>query len=187
MKRGLVFACALVVMVGLVVWMTLGGRKRKSAPPGESPEISRSTSGPARGLEIRSDGIRYCDTSGEHIFDGNGKETSVNPAGCGSGAQEEHGCDAGNMDVLLRSPESEPNDVLVLPIKAFLMKGRVQSCAASDGALAVATTENVVIIDSTTGAVTEVGHDGADEVALSDRLVAWIGAKNVRAVRRASK
>jgi hypothetical protein len=122
-----------------------------------------------------SDGVLFCDSTGEIVVDfASGKSRRVGES-CSQFTQPGSACvGEGARDIVIRSPQTEVDDIVDLPVKSIRVSGRVHSCIADSKWIAVATGSSVILIDNTDGAVKPLSSEGPSKLALNDRVIAWL-------------
>lgn len=94
------------------------------------------------------------------------------------------GCDGASLDVEVRSPYSKPADIVDVDGESYHLKGRVHDCAVLEKAVGLATSSNVVLIDTADTSIRQAAAHRADRVALSSDWIAWSDGSNISAAFR---
>jgi len=167
--------------VGLISWLVYRYNHTTSERGG------RDTDGSARSLRVINETVVYCDAQGQHSFDTIKLKDSVIQSSCSQPNADMPRCSGEKLGLQVRSSPTEPDDVVDLPVKLVTLDGRARGCAVADQTVAVITGSELVLIDATTGAKREIEGARGDEVALSDRLVAWSTGQQINFARRHDK
>ncbi len=157
------------------------------APPKEAAlalaALQFPTDGTVQSLRFDAGALWFCDASGSHRVNlSDGMATRDNTP-CPPPQEPNAGCGIPNLDVSVRSPQSEPNDIVDLKASSFPLKGRVHDCAAAANHLVVGTGSAVFLIDTVKNTIKTISPDGSDRVAVSKDWVAWIEASSVHMAR----
>ena len=139
----------------------------------------------ARGMveSLRLQGARlfFCDAQGAHGVDlKTGVVTGKAPP-CPAAQEPNAACGGLKMDVTVRAPLSEPNDIVDLAGSSFPLQGRVHDCKEAGDRLAIITGSTVVLIDAAKNTSKEIALQGGDRVAVGDNWMAWTNGSSVHA------
>jgi hypothetical protein len=139
--------------------------------------------GTVRSLRFDGGALWFCDARGSHRADLSGGPVTGDNTPCPPPQEPNAGCGIANLDVSVRSPQSEPNDIVDLKTSSFPLTGRVHDCAAAGNHLVVGTGSAVFLIDTVKNTMKTISSDGSDRVAVSENWVAWVEASSVHMAR----
>jgi len=146
--------------------------------------VAVSAEGAPFALSLRDGVLSFCDKRGGRRVDlKTGKDTASDQP-CAAPTEANTACSGLSMDVVVRSPSSEPNDTVEVGGNLVPLDGRVHDCVADGKSLGIATASKVVVVDAASGAKSVVSEAGADRVAVGSGWVAWSQDDKVRAVKR---
>jgi hypothetical protein len=129
--------------------------------------------------------LGFCDQRGGRQVDlETGQDTAAARA-CGKIDEANPACSGLGLDVAVRSPHDEPNDIVDVDAQSFPLRGRAHDCAADGRVLALATASEVLLIDTARGAAKKLDAQGGDRVAIGSGWIAWSTGSALRAARRA--
>ena len=125
--------------------------------------------------------LDFCDSrGGREVNLKTGQEASKDQ-NCASKEEPNTACTALGLDVEVRSPQSEPNDIVDVGGSSFPLNGRVHDCAGEGQLLAIVTASSTVVLDTAKSATTQVSSNGGDRVAVGGGWVAWTTGSNLHA------
>jgi hypothetical protein len=128
--------------------------------------------------------LSFCDKRGGRKLDlKTGRSTALGRT-CPNNDEPNTACGGLSLDVAVRSPLSEPNDIVDLDGWSAPLTGRVQDCAADGKALAIVTASVVVLIDVTTRKTRVMSRQGGDRVTIDPGWVAWSKGSKLRVMSR---
>lgn len=132
-------------------------------------------------LQIAEKFLTFCDTRGQRRVElTTGKdEPGRNPC---SRQDPDPACSK-QHDVSVRSPLSQPNDILDFGAQSLPMKGRVHDCAGDGKVVAVVTGASVNVIDLPNAVSNEISQEGGERVAVGDGWVVWTNGSNIHGAR----
>lgn len=139
--------------------------------------------GTVQSLRFDAGALWFCDSSGSHRVNLSDGTAARDNTPCPSAVEPNPGCGIANLDVSVRSPQSEPNDTVDLKASSFPLTGRVHDCAAAGNHLVVGTGSAVFLIDTAKNTMKAISPDGGDRVAVSQDWVAWVDASSVHMAR----
>ncbi|HEY2016794.1 MAG TPA: hypothetical protein VGH38_24990 [Bryobacteraceae bacterium] len=154
------------------------------APAPAAAEISATAQGEPYALHIDSGVLTFCDQRGMRKLDLKTGQDTASSQPCPKAEEANTACTGLGLDVSVRSPQGEPNDIVDVDGSSVPLKGKVHDCAADGKVLAVSTASAVSVIDVATGTSTEVSKQGGDRVAIGSGWVAWADGSKVRAAPR---
>lgn len=131
-------------------------------------------------LSLQDGVLTFCDNRGARRLDLKTNRETASSAVC-SRSEPNAACSGLPLDVEVRTPLSEPDDIVDVGDASFPLKGRVHDCGASGKLLAVATGSQVVLIDAAKGSVREIRPHGADRIAIGSGWIAWAEASKISA------
>lgn len=135
-------------------------------------------------MRFEQNALAFCDAAGGHLVDlKTGQAAAAASLGCWR-KEPNVGCGGSSLDVDVRSPSSEPADIVDVDGESYPLKGRVRDCAVFDKALGLATSSNVVLIDTANTSIRQADAHGADRLALSADWIAWSSGSNISAAFR---
>jgi hypothetical protein len=134
-------------------------------------------------LRLAGGALTFCDAHGGRKLDlGSGKESAL-PSACPGKAEPNTACRGLSLDVTVRGPLSEPNDIIDLEASSVPLNGRVHDCAAEGKLLAVVTGSAVIVINVARSTTREISPDGGDRVTIGFGWLAWTQGSKVLAAR----
>jgi hypothetical protein len=192
-----------IILLVFALWcsQTSPGRSQEATathPPEPTSTISphRAASAPARtefiiatdgdpfGLRLESGILDFCDKRGKWKLD---LETGSQVAGartCPNNDEPNTACSGLSLDLAVRAPLSEPNDIVDVDGWSVALKGRVHDCAADGDMLAIVTASRVVLVNVANRTSKEVSREGGDRVTIGSGWVAWSRGSKLRVVWR---
>lgn len=136
-------------------------------------EFNIATVGNPYNLRLANGGLDFCDSRGGRELNlKTGQEINQDQS-CAPKEEPNTACSGLGLDVEVRAPMSEPNDIVDIGGASFPLKGRVHDCAGDGKLLAIVTTTATVVIDNAKSATTELNPQGGDRVAIGGGWVAW--------------
>jgi hypothetical protein len=99
---------------------------------------------------------------------------------CPASEEPNTACSGLSLDVSVRTPFSEPNDIVDVGATSFPLRGRVHDCRADGKRLAIGTGSSVVLIDGAKRTMKEIASQGSDRVAVADGWIARTDGTSVR-------
>jgi hypothetical protein len=168
------FALLLAVLAGAC------STKRSPQEAVKTPaEMQIAAAGMVQGLRFDGTTLFFCDAQGAHGVDlKTGRATGAPP--CPASEEPNTACSGLNLDVSVRAPLSEPNDIVDLGASSFPLHGRVHDCRATGNRLAIGTGSSVVLIDAVKSTMKEIASQGSDRVAVADGWIAWTEGSSIR-------
>jgi hypothetical protein len=158
-----------------------------AAPAASAPArtaLTVATKGEPSDLRLKDGMLSFCDKRGRRKLDLiSGRDTALGGT-CPNNAEPNTACGGLSLDVAVRSPLTEPNDIVDLDGWSVPLKGRVHDCAADGKALAIVTASIVLLIDVTKRKTKEIGRQGGDRVTIDPGWVAWSKGSKLRVVSR---
>jgi len=145
----------------------------------QAKPFSVTAEGEAYSLHFAPDYLTFCDKRGGRslrLLDARENRLDRN---CAKIEEPNTACSGLVLDVAVRAPLSEPNEIVDVGGFSFPLKGRVHDCSADGKALAVATGSAVILIDTAKGTATEVSQLGGDRVTLGSGWIAWTDGSKV--------
>jgi hypothetical protein len=153
-------------------------------PTRERGMIIIPTVGEPISLYLENGALVFCDGRGARKLDlGTARESSQDRA-CPAQEEPNTACSGLGLDISVRSPLSEPNDIIDFDGWSKPLKGRVHDCAADGRTLAVVTASRVVLVDIEKMSAKDISQEGGDRVAISHRWVAWSIGNELRLMLR---
>ena len=150
-------------------------------------EARVTTKGEPYALRLTSGVLGFCDQRGGRQVDlETGQDTAAARA-CGKIDEANTACSGLGLEVTVRSPHDEPNDIVDVDGRSFPLRGRAHDCAADGKVLAIATASEVLLIDTTRGAAKKLDSQGGDRVAIGSGWIVWSMGSDLRAARRAAR
>jgi hypothetical protein len=147
-------------------------------------ELAVATDGEPFGLRIESGMLTFCDKRGGRKLDLNtGRDTALDRR-CPNNDEPNTACRGLRLNVAVRAPLSEPNDIIDFDGWSVPLNGRVHDCAADGKAVAVVTGSIVVLIDVEKEANKVINQQGGDRVAFGSGWVAWSKGSELRMASR---
>jgi hypothetical protein len=147
------------------------------APPTPAPAprgpFSVTTQGAPHALRFEAGAFLFCDGRGGNRLDLGTRRSALDIAACPARVEPNTACDGLPIDVTVRAPPSEPNDIVDVGGWSAPMNGHVRDCAASGKTLAVASGSAVALVDTAHEAIRVLSHEGADRVGIGAGWVAW--------------
>jgi hypothetical protein len=164
-----------------------GASTSGAAPPpaaAEATSASATAEGAPYALALQNGVLNFCDKRGARKLDLKTATESAATNTCPAAGEANTACSGLSLDVVVRSPQSEPNDAVEVQGNIIPMSGRVHDCTADGKLLAVATASSVVLVDSVTGKKSVISDTGADRVAIGSGWVAWSQETKLKAVKQ---
>jgi hypothetical protein len=182
MKPAKMFRLSLLAMLP----MAACGPAKTSQPAAASAasQTTVTSQGEPYDLHLGGGALTFCDSRGMRRVDLKTGQDAATAEVCPQKEEANTACSGLGLEIEVRSPQSEPDDVVDLGGSSFPMKGRVHDCAADGRVLAIATGSAVSLIDAARNVVIEVSREGADRVAVGGDWVAWADGAKIRAVPR---
>ncbi len=159
-------------------------RPYKAASAPARTEFIIATDGDPFGLRLESGTLAFCDKRGEWKLD---LETGLQAAlarTCPNDDQPNTACGGLGLDVDVRGPLSEPNDIVDVDGWSVALKGRVHDCAADGDVLAIVTGSSVILVNVANRTSKEINREGGDCVTIGSGWVAWSRGSSLRVVWR---
>jgi hypothetical protein len=165
------------------------------APPAASaaPAPSRIVGGtdyavPVKGkafaLAVQKDRVTFCDGRGPRALDlTTGADIAGDPK-CPPPDEGNTACEDLGIDVIVRTPDRGPNDIVGVDALQVPLEGRVHDCVADGKVLAVVTPSQVVTIDTLHGKSGVVSNVGGERIAIGPGWIAWADYEKVHAKKR---
>ena len=180
MKRALV----------LLAFVSACACSAKKPPPDTAREAAKppatlqfAADGTVQSLRFSGGALWFCDARGSHRVDLGMGTLTKDDTPCPPPEEPNAGCGLPNLDVSVRSPLSETNDILDLKAASFPLTGRVHDCAVAGNHLVVGTGSAVYVIDTAKNTIKTISSDLGDRVAVSQDWVAWIDVTSVHIAR----
>jgi len=157
-----------------------GGKPAPSVPSSTTTTLSQPirsqftlhATGQPFDLRVEGGTVSFCDARGARKVNPTTRQDAAFQRACAK-REPNTGCGELPLDVQVSSPGLGPNDVVEVSGSAFPLEGHVHDCAAHGPALAVATGEGVVLIDTTKVHVDVLDSMGGDRVAIGPGWIAW--------------
>ena len=146
-----------------------------------SDVVNLSTEGPAYALHLDKNSLTFCDKGGQKRLDLKTGKADAQGGTCPKIVEPNTGCGGLSIDVSVRGPLSEPNDIVDLSDRSFPLKGRVHDCSADGKLLAIVTGSSVYVIDVSKEVSAEVDHEGGDRVVIGSGWIAWTDGSKLHA------
>jgi hypothetical protein len=132
---------------------------------------------------IRFEGasLFFCDARGARMVDLKTGEVTAGTSPCPQAEEPNTACGGLKMDVTVRAPLNESNDIVDVAGSSYPMNGRVHDCQEAGNRLAIVTGSSVVLIDTAKSSVKEIASQGGDRVAIAQDWIAWTYGSSVEA------
>jgi hypothetical protein len=147
-----------------------------------SQAFSLKTVGEPYALQFVNGGLSFCDNRGIRFLELNTGKDDSKQGSCPRREEPDPACNT-QHDVEVRSPTSQPGDIIDVGAQSFPLKGRVHDCSSDGKILAVVTASGVTVIDLAKEKSTEVSQEGGERVAVGDMWIAWTSGENIHAVK----
>jgi len=134
-------------------------------------------------LQLGAGTVKFCDNRGRRQLDLATGQQSALQEPCPPAAEANTACSGLTLDVTVRAPLAEPNDIVDVNGASFPLNGKVHDCAASGKWIAIATGSRVVLIDVSGGKIRELGPQGGDRVTIGSGWVVWSDDANLLTAR----
>jgi len=148
------------------------------------PEVKASTVGEPTGLRLENGILSFCDKRGGRNFDMNTHRDVALARDCSKKDEPNVACAGLNLDIDVRSPLSQPNDIVDFLGWSVPLLGRVKDCAADGKVVVIATQFRVIMIDAMTERKQDISREGGDRVAIGKGWVAWAKGSRLTAAPR---
>ncbi|MEP6534935.1 MAG: hypothetical protein ABJF23_06445 [Bryobacteraceae bacterium] len=148
--------------------------------PAAPKEFSVAVQGEAYGLRFENGLLNFCDGRGGRKVDLKTAQDSPSERVCPKPSEANTACSGLPLDVTVRSPAAEANDIVDIGGTSFPLKGRVHDCAADGKKLIVVTASQAVLIDAAKDVSQELSPQGGDRAAVGARWAAWTEGARVR-------
>jgi hypothetical protein len=163
-----------------------GGGATQPATPSAAPiaatkEYNVTAQGEPYNLRFAGGALDFCDTRGGRELNLKTGEEISKDRTCTPKDEPNTACSGLSLDVEVRSPQSEPNDIVDVGGSSFPLNGRVHDCAADGKSLAVITASTTALIDTAKETTTQISPSGGDRVVLGSGWVAWTAGSNIHA------
>lgn len=159
-----------------------GDRASTAHSPEQSPPRA-VTEGQPFALHIEQGAVKFCDNRGRRLLELATGQQSALQEPCQSAAEANTACSGLTLDVTVRAPLSEPNDIVDVNGASFPLNGKVHDCVADGKWIAIATASRVVLIDVAAGKIRELSPEGGDRVTIGSGWVAWCDGVNLLTAR----
>jgi hypothetical protein len=136
-------------------------------------KVEIATDGESLGFQIKDGVFSFCDKRGARNVDLKGGQESPSTRACPKNNEPNNSCENLGLDISVRSPMSEPNDIVDIGAQSYPVDGRVHDCSADRNLVAVATGSAVAIIDVATGTMRKLNAEGGDHVLIGGGWIAW--------------
>jgi hypothetical protein len=169
--------------LALLLAVLAGACSTKKSPEegAKAPAATQfAASGTVQNLRFEGTMLFFCDARGAHGVDLTTGRATSNAPPCQASEEPNTACSGLTLDVSVRAPLSEPNDIVDLGASSFPLHGRVHDCRAAGNRLAIATGSSVVLIDAAKSTLKEIASQGSDRVAVADGWIAWTDNSSVR-------
>jgi hypothetical protein len=154
----------------------------KSAASSTAPtRVHANSEGEPFALRFETGLLDFCDNKGSKKLDLKTGQTTGGDFVCNK-EEPNSACSGFPLDISVRSPMSEPNDVVDVGGSSFPIHGRVHDCAVDGKNIAIVTASTVRFIDVATDKAVEVSPHGGERVAIGLGWVAWTEGTNVNGV-----
>jgi hypothetical protein len=124
--------------------------------------------------------LRFCDSRGSHRVNEDDEVVAVDGSRCPEPQDQNTSCQGLPLDVSVRTPPGEPNDIIDIGASSFPLHGHVQDCAASRSRLVIGTGSTVILIDAAQNTVKTLSEEGSGRVAVTRDWIAWAAAGSVQ-------
>jgi hypothetical protein len=190
MKRSRVLNLLLVVFIASSCSRTKDQRREARTSPPPEPSAAAAVApkdfkivaqGEPYNLHFASGVLDFCDNRGGLELDLRTGQQTNKDRNCAIKDEPNAACSGLSFDVEVRSPPSEPNDIIDLDGSSSPLKGRVHDCAADGKMLAIVTASAAVLIDTTKSTTTPISSSGGDRVAIGYGWVAWAAGSDLQA------
>ncbi|MCC6365482.1 MAG: hypothetical protein IT165_18365 [Bryobacterales bacterium] len=152
----------------------------RHGPSQASAKAAATAQGEPYALSLQDGVLTFCDNRGARKLDLKTNREAASSAVC-SRSEPNAACSGLPLDVEVRTPLNEPNDIVDLGAASFPLKGRVHDCSASGKLLAVVTGSQVVLIDAAKGSASEISPHGGGRIAIGSGWLAWADASKIHA------
>jgi hypothetical protein len=179
-----------------MVWLSLCCSRSKSAAnhgDASNPSVQRAASAPqtsdlsfstedqAYALNAENGILSYCDKRGGRKIDLRTRHDAPLERPCPVRDEPNAACSGLSIDVSVRAPLSEPNDIVDIGSLSFPLKGRVHDCSVHGKLLGIVTGSAVILIDVAKGSNSEINPDGGDRVVVGSGWIAWTNGSKLQA------
>jgi|CZKR01.1.fsa_nt_gi hypothetical protein len=183
-------------LLPLMVWLSLCCSRSKSAAnhgDASNPSVQRAASAPqtsdlsfstedqAYALNAENGILSYCDKRGGRKIDLRTRHDAPLERPCPVRDEPNAACSGLSIDVSVRAPLSEPNDIVDIGSLSFPLKGRVHDCSVHGKLLGIVTGSAVILIDVAKGSNSEINPDGGDRVVVGSGWIAWTNGSKLQA------
>lgn len=158
-------------LLGLPTRAQCGERQHVTAGETTIPAI-----GGTRTLRLTGSSLEFCDGRGGHRIDLGEDRKTPSSIPCAKDDGPNGSCGDLGLNVEVRSPLGEPDDVVDFETWSLPMTGRVHDCAAENGTVVIATGTQVVLVDAAKRTDRRIGSGGAERVAVGSGWFAWSDA-----------
>lgn len=141
------------------------------------------TEGQPFALNIERGTVKFCDNRGRRLLDLATGQQSALQEPCPPATEANTACSGLPLDITVRAPLSEPNDIVDVNSASFPLNGKVHDCAADGKWIAIATASRVVLIDVAAGKMRELSPEGGDRVIIGSGWVVWCDGTNLLTAR----
>ncbi len=188
MKRlGSLLLLLLQVLIALTVPLApLAGYDVSAATPDDTQaarqavaargEVTVATVGEPSALRIEHGALTFCDKRGARKLNLQTGRDAPYEKPCAHDDEPNTACAGFDIEVSVRAPLSEPNDIVDLDSGSVPLHGRVHDCAVDGNTLVVVTASSVVLVDVARAKPAEISHQGGDRVAVGSGWIAWSSA-----------
>jgi hypothetical protein len=152
-----------------------------AAAPEPQSKRSLQTTGTPYDLKLEADRVTFCDDRGARTLDLSTGSEGAAQRSCTKSAEMNGACEGLSLDATVSSPDLG-NDVVQVTgvVTPFRLKGHIADCQANGKVLVVATHSQVLTIDATREAVQVLSEEGAEQVVIDGKWVAWLAGSRVQ-------
>jgi hypothetical protein len=144
--------------------------------------LSVDTQGSPLDLHLEGGTLTFCDKRGARKLDLKSGRESASEQACRAQSEGNTSCDGLSLDVTVRTPMSEPNDIVDFSGWSLPLAGHVNDCAAMGKMLAIVTASSVMVVDSHTEKARNLSRQGGERVVIGAEWVVWSNGTTLRAV-----
>lgn len=140
---------------------------------GKPTELTTTSDGEPYHLRIENEAFTFCDKRGKRSFDLKTGRLDTTAPTCEKIDEPNTACSGLGMNVDVRAPFAEANEIIDINGWSTPLIGRVHDCASEGKMLAVATGSAIFLIDIIEESHRKISRDGGDRVAIDARWIAW--------------
>lgn len=166
--KPVVLALVCLSLLGLPTRAQCRERERVTAG-----EMTIRTIGETRTLRLTDATLEFCDGQGGHRIELGADRGTVSSVPCAKDDGPNGSCSDLGLNIEVRSPPGESDDIVDFDNWSLPMTGRVHDCAAENGTVVIATGTRVVLVDVGKRTDRRVGSGGAERVAVGSGWLVW--------------